>query len=666
MRRWSFASSMQARLLVPLIGMLVLFTIIFIFLTIKFKEEYESTGRQVTTSSAINQHTLELARIRSRMQEVLLLFRITQANKYLVELEDLSTLRSAQINQIQSYSSMNPNWYAQSTSIISGLKESEFLRSKMIEAVKTNNIKKADSAFQQLSTIFEINSSRLRDFTVRLRNDLNNDLADLQNLLVRTFWLMTFAFAGLGFTILLLAIFYRRDVVKPLLDLQRGIQALSAGNFDVAIPVIKSPIEIRNMAVDFNRMALALVRSKKDLMGAREEALTAAQIKSDFLSNMSHEIRTPMNTIVGMADLLGEGKLPPDEMKYVQVLRSSSEMLLNIVNDILDFSRLEQGVTTFENISFDFHDLSLRTSEVIEVVAKQKGLRFKFDFTPDQPFWIQGDPKRFEQIILNLLGNAVKFTDHGVVEFLVDIRPSNSSAKNVIIKIEIVDTGIGIDAGNLDKIFARFSQSDSSITRKYGGTGLGLAIVKKLCDIMGADITVKSAVNKGSQFTLIVELPKANQLSAELQLLPQGESQNDFIGSLSGLKVLLVDDVIDNRLLIDIYFKNTNCTVIEADNGEKAVAEFANNQFDLVLMDMQMPILDGYAATARIREIELMENRKRCCIIALTAYALIEEIERSYKAGCDAHLTKPVRKIALLKLIDELVNSETSLLTRRR
>lgn len=661
MKRYKFGSSMQSRLLMPLIGLLILFSLIFTYLTNQFKDEYETSSKQVAASSAINQHTFDVTRIRARMQEVLLLHRITRSKKYIAELKELDALRAMHLDRIQSYGSADPNLYAQSTSIISGLKESEFLQNEMIQAIEKNDIIKADSAFQQLSTIFEINSARLRDLSVRSQNELNNDQAGLQKLLVEAFWMMTFAFILIVIAILAIAIFYRRDVIKPLRKLQEGIQSLSRGDMDVTIPMSKSPTEIRSIAADFNRMASALSKSQRDLVVAREAALAAAQIKSDFLSNMSHEIRTPMNTIIGMADLLSEGSLPAEKTKYVQVLRKSSTILLNIVNDILDYSRLEQGITTFEILPFDFRELTSRTSEAMEVVAKQKGLHFKFNFTPDEPCWIQGDPKRFEQIIINLLGNAIKFTENGSVDFSIDIQQSLLHVDKVLIQLKVIDTGIGIKVENLEKIFTRFSQSDSSITRKYGGTGLGLAIVQQLCNIMNVNINVTSELNKGSQFTLTTEVQKAKmQLSADENIVAQIESLNRMALSLPALKILLVDDVVDNRLLIDIYFKSTKCIITEAENGEKAVALFAQQPFDLILMDMQMPIMDGYVATAQIRKIEKSNNLQRSSIVALTAYALKEEIERSYKAGCDAHLTKPVRKIALFQLIEHLINSEHS------
>lgn len=641
-------------LLAPLIGLLILLLVTFSYLIGSIQKEYKNTNLQIEIVSKINQSTIEITRVRARIQEVLLLYRLTQDKKYVHELEILRRERVKLLENIGNLTKTNRKWEVQTKAVVGGLSESQFLQDQMMRGVQEKNFKHADESFRQLSTILEINSARLRDMSLSLEIELQKDQRRFQDLFVRIFWIIVFVFGLVFVSILSILVFYRLQVLKPLLLLQKGFQEISEGNMNVQIPLGNYSKEIHAMGEDFNEMAMALKASQKSIIEAREDALQAARIKSDFLSNMSHEIRTPMNAIIGMADLMNDGELPPEQNRYLQILRKSSRLLLNIVNDILDYSRLELGITAIEAVAFDLQSLAARTSDIIEVLAKQKGLRYIFKFTPTHECWVKGDPKRFEQIIVNLLGNAVKFTDSGFVEFSVEVTESSQPEKQHI-KIEVVDSGIGISPENRDRIFTRFSQSDKSISKIYGGTGLGLAIVKQLADNMNGKISVQSEVNQGSRFTFEIELPKAEKAvgGAATEIADESAAVNHL--AIPEIEVLLVDDNPDNRLLVEIYLEKTKAHVTTAEDGQQAVKAAAQKNFDVILMDMQMPVMDGYTATAKIRENEKNENRPRSKIIALTAYALKEEVERSYKAGCDTHLTKPIKRSRLFQTIAGLV-----------
>ena len=560
-------------------------------------------------------------------------------------------------------------------------------------------------------------------------------------------------------------------------------------------------------------------RAEAELQKAKGVAEAANRAKSEFLANMSHEIRTPMNAIIGMADLLSETPLTKEQEEYVRVFRRASDNLLALVNDILDLSKVEAGGLTLEHVEFDLVELIEKTSEMVAKVAHDKGLELACQVMADVPRDLVGDPHRLRQILLNLMGNALKFTMAGEVVLRVEMmndergtqnsEPSSLSAPTssfnasihhssfIVLRFSVSDTGIGVPGDKLGIIFESFTQADSSTTRQYGGTGLGLAISKRLVELMGGRIWATSTVGQGSTFSFtakfrVQEEPKVRTLAppAELQgvkvlvvddsatnrlvlkgiltawgmqvveapngvdglaeLMRAHESGDPYrlvlldcrmpamdgfqvaerlraIPNLAGitvmmltsdsrtddktrsqelgmagylvkpvkraelfeaiatamgrsqvfapapaldsapaatkdqraLRILLAEDSQDNRLLVQSYLKHTPHHLDLADNGAIAVAKFKARGFDLVLMDMQMPIVDGYAATRAIKQWEKETGRPPTPIIALTAFALREEIQKSLDAGCTAHLTKPIKKATLLNAIQEHTMSMT-------
>jgi signal transduction histidine kinase/DNA-binding response OmpR family regulator len=376
-----------------------------------------------------------------------------------------------------------------------------------------------------------------------------------------------------------------------------------------------------------------------DLELANERAERATRAKSDFLAVMSHEIRTPLNAIIGMADVLASTPLTPEQKKCVEVFQRNGVNLLNLINDILDVSKVEAGKLELEQVNFELRDVIARAFEVIEIRATQKGLQLLREVSPDVPAYFVGDPNRLRQVMINLLGNSLKFTEHGSLTVRVewDGQPG-------YLRFAVADTGIGIPQDKLGRIFESFSQADSSTTRKYGGTGLGLNISKRIVERMGGRIWVESNPGEGSTFLFTANLP----LGEPPKLQPVSPVSSTLTSSTHTLRVLLVDDSEDNRFLFVSYLKNTPCTVDLAENGEQAVERFRQAQYDVVLMDVEMPIMDGYTATREIRKLEAAGNIAATPVLALTAHAMADMADKAREAGFTGHLIKPIRRATLL------------------
>ncbi|MFI5108296.1 MAG: ATP-binding protein [Terriglobales bacterium] len=372
----------------------------------------------------------------------------------------------------------------------------------------------------------------------------------------------------------------------------------------------------------------------------------AAQAKSEFLAMMSHEIRTPMNAILGMADLLAETPLSAEQQRYVAIFQRAAASLLDLLNDILDLSKIEAGELKLEAVAFELREVVARATELVGIRAAEKGLAIESEIAPEVPPWLSGDPVRLRQVLINLLGNALKFTETGKLTVRIARDPEGSDA--AALRVGVSDTGIGIPPDKLETIFESFSQADSSTTRKYGGTGLGLSISKKLVEAMGGRIWVESTVGSGSTFYFTAKLGVA-EARPEAAAEPMAAAGG---GARAPLRILVADDSEDNRFVIRAYLKGTPYVLDFAEDGAIALEKLKAHAYDLALVDVHMPAMDGYTVVREFRDFESAQGRPALPVLALTADAFKEAVEKSLAAGFTRHLAKPIRKAALLQAIE--------------
>ncbi len=419
---------------------------------------------------------------------------------------------------------------------------------------------------------------------------------------------------------------------------------------------------------DKNGKAIRMVGANTDITVLKKEqtklelekniAEEQNQAKSEFLAHMSHEIRTPLTAITGVGEILLKQKdqFNEKQTKLIKTLNSSANILKELINDILDFSKIEDGEIELDEQAFRLDAVFEETISMMSLKANEKGVSFVFDYNAIKDEQFYGDASRFRQILVNLVGNAIKFTDDGgvTVECIFEDRDGQN-----FLRVNVSDTGIGIEPENFDLVFERFKQADSSVSRKYGGTGLGLPISKQLAKLMGGDIFLSSEAGKGSTFSLLLPLKITSGSSSEIDKSSQSEKINQqLLASLNNeTKILIVEDYEGNIVVLSHIIEDLSFDYNVARNGIEAVSMWEDNHYDLILMDVQMPEMDGFAATSKIREQESEKEIARTPIIGMTAHALVGDKDKCIAAGMDSYLPKPLveadLKREMLKYIEE-------------
>ncbi|EJL38397.1 signal transduction histidine kinase [Caulobacter sp. AP07] len=474
----------------------------------------------------------------------------------------------------------------------------------------------------------------------------------LTDILARDLALTGTLFFGSAGLAILLANGLARRMTKPMERLSQAMREVAADGRFKPVEQAADDDVFHSLTDSFNHLVSRLEINDHDLRGAmaqlvkaRDDANAANVLKSHFLANMSHEIRTPLNGVLAMTEVMAMGELNAVQRERLSVIRESGALLLSVLNDVLDLSKIEAGRLDLVERDFDLASLALSVRESFATQARQKGLEFGVFVAPEALGAWRGDADRLRQILGNLVSNALKFT----LEGSVSVRFASADDGRGL-RIDVVDTGIGIDAETLPRLFDKFVQADSSTTRRFGGSGLGLSICNELATLMGGGVHVQSREGQGSTFTVVVAMPRG-----EATTPAPAEAAPPPIESERRLRVLAADDNPTNQKVIAAVLAPLGAEVELVADGVACVEAWKRGGFDIVLMDIHMPVMDGVEAARTIRGLEISEGRKRIPIVAVTANALVHQVEGYMAAGMDGHVAKPIEVTKLYDAIETAV-----------